>query len=86
MKFYGNGKSSKLLFFHVFGTNKFTHCNDAPTKIIKANDIVFVAFFYLAYNESVISGTFPLVFKLVDVKQIHKKNGRLEKSNYKPPS
>ena len=28
-----------------------------------------------AYNENVISGTFPLVFKLDDVKQIHKKTG-----------
>ena len=28
-----------------------------------------------AYNEYVISGTFPLVFKLDDVKQIHKKTG-----------
>ena len=28
-----------------------------------------------AYNENVISGTFPLAFKLDDVKQIHKKTG-----------
>ena len=37
--------------------------------------IIFAA--YHAYDECVISGTFPLVFKLVDVKQIHKNNERL---------
>ena len=48
-----------------------THQLRSPIKII------FAAFLYRAYNECVISGTFPLVFKLVDVTQIHKNNERL---------
>ena len=70
MKFYGNGKSSRVSIFHVFGTNKFTHINDKPTKIIKVNAIIYEAFLYHAYNECIISGTFPLV-QISCVKQIH---------------
>ena len=53
--------------------------NDVTIKIIKANTDNFAAFSYHAYNENVISGTFPLVFKLGDVKQIHKINWRLKR-------
>ena len=39
-----------------------------------------------AFNESVISGKFLSVLKLADVKPVHKKKPRLEKTNYQPVS
>ena len=59
------------MFSEVIDLNIFmTYQLRSPIKII------FAAFLYHAYNECAISGTFLLVFKLGDVKQIHKSNER----------
>ena len=65
---------------------KATHSNDVPTKIVKANADLFSIFVSNAFNESVISGKFLSVLKLADVKPVHKKKSRLEKTYYGPVS
>ena len=49
-------------------TNKATHSNDVPTKIVKAKTDLFSIF---EMNESVISCKFLSVLKLADVKLVH---------------
>ena len=63
-----------------------THSNDVPTKIVKTNADWVSIFVSNAFNESVISGKFLSVLKLADVKPVHKKKSRLEKTNYRPVS
>ena len=65
-------------------TKKATHSNDVPTKIVKANANLFSIFASNAFNESVVSCKFLCVLKLADVKPVHKKASRLEKTNYRP--
>ena len=67
-------------------TKKATHNNDVATKIVKANADLFSIFVSNAFNESIISGKFLSVLKLADVKAVHKKKSRLEKTNYRPVS
>ena len=67
-------------------TKKNTHSNDVPTKIVKANADLFSIFASNAFNESVISCKFLSVLKLADVKPVHKKASRFEKTNYRPVS
>ena len=63
-----------------------THSNDVPTKIVKTNADWVPIFVSNAFNESVISGKFLSVLKLADVKPVHKKKSRLDKTNYRPVS
>ena len=63
-------------------TEKATHSNDVPTKIVKANADLFSIFVSNAFNESVISGKFLSVLKLADVKPVRKKKSSLDKTNY----
>ena len=67
-------------------TKKATHSNDVPTKIVKANADLFSIFASNAFNESIISCKFLSVLKLADVKPVHKKTSRFEKTNYRPVS
>ena len=80
--------SSDTIFKEILSldTKKATHSNDVPTKIVKANADLFSIFVSNAFNESVISGKFLSVLKLADVKPVHKKKSRLEKTNYQPVS
>ena len=80
--------SSDTIFKEILSldTKKATHSNDVPTKIVKANADLFSIFVSNAFNESVISGKFLSVLKLADVKPVHKKKSRLEKTNYRPVS
>ena len=67
-------------------TKKATHSSDVPTKIVKANADLLSILVSNAFNESVISGKLLSVLKLADVKEVHKKKSRLEKTNYQPVS
>ena len=80
--------SSDTIFKEIVSldTKKATHSNDVPTKIVKANADLFSIFVSNAFNESVVSCKFLFVLKLVDVKPVHKKTSRLEKTNYRPVS
>ena len=76
--------SSETIFKEIVSldTKKATHSNDVPTKIVKANADFFSTFSSNAFNESVISCKFLPVLKLFDVKPVHKKESRLENTNY----
>ena len=80
--------SSDTIFKEIVSldTKKATHSNDVPTKIVKANADLFSIFASNAFNESVVSCKFLSVLKLADVKPVHKKASRLEKTNYRPVS
>ena len=80
--------SSGTIFKEILSldTKKATHSNDIPTKIVKANANLFSIFVSNAFNESVISGKFLSVLKLADVKPVHKKKSKLEKTNCQPVS
>ena len=67
-------------------TKKATHSKDVPTKIVKANAVLFSIFISNAFNESEISSKFLSVLKLADATPVHKKKSRLEKSDYRPVS
>ena len=54
-------------------TNKATHSNDVPTKIVKAKADLFSIFVSNTFNESVISCKFLPVLELADVTPVHKK-------------
>ena len=55
-------------------TNKSTHANDIPTKIVKDNADLFSIFVSNAFNKSVISGIFLSILKSADIILVHKKN------------
>ena len=80
--------SSDTIFKEIVSldTKKATHSNDVLTKIVKANADFFSIFASNAFNESVNSCKFLSVLKLSDVKPVHKKAPRLEKTNYRPVS
>ena len=80
--------SSDTIFKEIVSldTNKATHSNDVPTKNVKANADLFSIFASNAFNEFVVSCKFLFVLKLADVKPVHKKASRLEKTNYRPVS
>ena len=67
-------------------TNKSTHSNDVPTKIVKANADLFSNFVSKAFNKSVISCIFLSVLKTADITPAHKKKSKLDKSDYRPVS
>ena len=83
-----NHVSSDTIFKEIVSldTNKATHSDDVPTKIVKANADLFSIFASNAFNEFVVSCKFLFVLKLADVKPVHKKASRLEKTNYRPVS
>ena len=80
--------SSDTIFKEIVSldTNKATHSNDIPTKLIKTNADLFSIFVSNAYNESVTSCIFLSHLKLADITPAHKRNSKLEKSNYRPVS
>ena len=80
--------SSDTIFQEIVSldTRKTTHSNDVSTKIVKVNADLFSIFASNAFNESIISCKFLSVLKLADVKPVHEKVSRLEKTNYRPVS
>ena len=67
-------------------TNKATHSNDVPTKIVNEDADLFSNCKSNACNESIISCNFMSVLKLVDVTSVHKNKSWLKKFNYRPIS
>ena len=59
-------------------TNKFTHSNDVPTKIVKAKADLFSIFVSNAFDKSVISSIFLSTLKSADITPVHKKNQSLK--------
>ena len=80
--------SSDTLFKEILSldTKRATHIDDVPTKTVKANADYFSIFVSNAFNESVISCKFLSELKLPDVKPVHKKKSRFEKTIYRPVS
>ena len=80
--------SSDTFFKEILSldTKKATHSIDKPTKIVKENVNLFPIFVSNPFNESVLSFKFLSELKLADVKPLHKKKSRLEKTNYRPVS
>ena len=78
--------SSNTIFREIVSpdTIKPTHSYDVPTKIVKANADLFSIFASNAFNEFAISCKFMSVLKLADVKPVHKKASRFEKTNSRP--
>ena len=72
--------SSDTIFKDIVSldTKKATHSNDVRTKNVKANADSFSIFVSNAFSESVISGKFLSVLKLVDVIPVHKKHQGLK--------
>ena len=72
--------SSDTIFKEIasLDTQKATHSNDIPTKIVKANADLFSTFVTNAFNESVISCKFLSLLKLAHVTPVHKKNQGLK--------
>ena len=54
-------------------TNKSTHSNDIPIKIVKANPDLFSIFVSNAFNKSAISCIFLSILKSPDITTAHKK-------------
>ena len=67
-------------------TNKSTHSNNVPTKIVKASADLFSNFVSNAFHKSFISCTFFAIVKSAAIIPVHKKKSKLEKSNYRPVS
>ena len=59
-------------------TNKFTHSNDVPTKIVKAKADLFSIFVSTAFDKSVISSIFLSILKSADITPVRKKNQSLK--------
>ena len=64
-------------------TNKSTDSNDVPTKIVKANAVLFSIFVSNTFNKSIISYIFLSILKSADIIPDHNKKSKLEKSNYR---
>ena len=54
-------------------TDKSTHSNDVPTKIVKDNADLFSVFVFNTFNKSVISCIFLSILKSADIIPVHKK-------------
>ena len=54
-------------------TNKSTHSNDMPTKIVKVNADLFLIFVSNAFNKSVISCIYCTILKSARITPVHKK-------------
>ena len=60
--------------------------DDIPTKIIKENSEIFTDVIEKNLSTCFVKAQFPNSLKLADVRPIHKKDSRNEKSNYRPVS
>ena len=65
---------------------KATQEGDKPTKVIKQFPNLFIDFLHKNINSCLTEGTFPNDFKTAVVHPIHKKEWKIEKSNYRPIS
>ena len=89
--------TSEFSFSHVLASQVHDEINalnlskacpkeSIPPKIIKENLDIFTTKIHNDINYSITSGEFPNVLKLADITPAHKKDGRCDKSNYRPVS
>ena len=65
---------------------KTSQMNDIPVKVIKENKDIVAFFIYHNFNNSLSSSTFPTALKYADVKPVFKKDGKIDKENFRPIS
>ena len=65
---------------------KAVQSNDIPTKLVKEFGYLFFKYIATSINRCITVGTFVNLFKKAEVRPIYKKDGRTEKSNYRPIS
>ena len=65
---------------------KAVQSNDIPTKLVKEFGYLFSKYIATSINRCITGGTFVNAFKKAEVWPIYKKDGRTEKSNYRPIS
>ena len=65
---------------------KVVQSNDIPTKLVKEFGYLFSKYIATSINRCITGGTFVNAFKKAEVRSIYKKDGRTEKSNYRPIS
>ena len=64
--------------------NKATQESDIPIKLIKRFGNLIVGYLQENFNNCLQKGTFPKDFKRAVVHPTHKKESKMEKSNYRP--
>ena len=65
---------------------KVVQSNDIPTKLIKSFSGFFSDYIYINLNKCIKDGEYVEDFKKAEVRPLYKKDGRKEKSNYRPVS
>ena len=65
---------------------KVVQSNDIPTKLIKSFSVFFSDYIYINLNKCIKDGEYVEDFKKAEVRPLYKKDGRKEKSNYRPVS
>ena len=65
---------------------KVIQSNDIPTKLIKSFSGFFSDYIYINLNKCIKDGEYVEDFKKAEVRLLYKKDGRKEKSNYRPVS
>ena len=63
---------------------KAVQSNDIPTKLVKEFGYSFSKYIATSINRCITGGTFVNAFKKAEVRSIYKKEGKIEKSNYRP--
>ena len=69
-----------------FSIAKSCQTNDVPAKVIKMNKDIFANFITCHFNYCTAYDQFPDELKHADVKPIHKKNEKCDKTSYRPVS
>ena len=65
---------------------KVVQSNDIPTKLIKSFSVFSSDYIYIDLNKCIKGGEYVEDFKKAEVHPLYKKDGRKEKSNYRPVS
>ena len=65
---------------------KVVQSNDIPTKLVKEFGYLFSKYIATSIKRCITGGTFVNAFKKTEFRLIYKKDGRTEKSNYRPIS
>ena len=66
--------------------SKHYHFNDIPVKVLKECKDLISPFLSDIYNNSVTLSNFPNSLKLAEVTPAYKKDGTIDKNNYRPIS
>ena len=67
-------------------TKKAVQSNDIPIKLVTKFGYLFLKYIATSINRCTAGGTFVNAFKKAAVRPVYKKDGRTEKSNYRPIS